>query len=55
MAVVFDEVIANVEAPPDAAPPETPPAASESGAARKHEIIDAVETRERRALRLQAD
>lgn len=55
MAVVFDEVIANIEAPPDAAAPEAPPAAADGGAASSHEIIDAVETRERRALRLQAD
>ena len=55
MAVVFDEVIANVEAPPDAAAPEAPPASGDSDTARIHEIIDAVEARERRMLRLQAD
>lgn len=55
MGVVFDEVIANVEAPRDAPSPDAAPAPAESGSAGHHEIIDAIETRERRALRLKAD
>jgi hypothetical protein len=55
MGVVFDEVIANVETPVDRPPADTPPAATVGGSNKKHEIIDAVETQQRRALRLQAD
>ena len=55
MGVVFDEVIASVEAPVDAPPPESPPAVSDSGAGKRGEIIDTIETRERWAERLRAD
>ncbi len=55
MAVVFDEVIANVEAPANAPPPEASPAEAAPASAGHYEIIDAIETRQRRAERLQAD
>lgn len=55
MSVVFEEVIANVETPVDRPPADTPPAAAEADPNKKNEIIDALETRQRRAMRLQAD
>ncbi len=55
MGVVFDEVIASVEAPADTAPAETPPAADDGGCCKREKIIDAVESRERWAERLRAD
>lgn len=55
MGVVFDEVIASVETPADPPPPETPAPPAEPPARRHHEIIDAVETRQRWVMRLRAE
>ena len=55
MNVVFDEVIANVEIPREAPPPETAAAPAAGRSPDSDEIVNAVETRERRARRLQAD
>jgi hypothetical protein len=53
MGVVFDEVVANVETPREAPPPEAAPAPARPNDS--EEIINAVETQQRRARRLQAD
>ena len=55
MAVIFEEVIASVETPTDSPPPEAPPPKATPASPGPQEIVDAVETQQRRALRLQAD
>jgi len=55
MGVVIDEVIANVEIPREVPPPDTTAAPAAERSSDSEAIINAVETRERRARRLQAD
>lgn len=55
MSIVFDEVIANVEAPPSTTQPEAGQDNSSAPEKNDKAIIRVIETQQRRADRLMAD
>ncbi len=55
MPVVFDEVIANVEAPPVSASPDAEESASEPAENQVENVTRIIETQQRWAQRLKAD